>query len=99
MPEMPMMPMSTRNCRMKSTAAPPTMPRSRPRTTPPATTTSCVGLPQSTVATFRLFVITRRLLRLSSACATASVVVPMLISSELPSGTSRATASAMRCLA
>ncbi len=59
MPEMPMSAMSTLNWRMKSTAASPTMPRSRARTTPPATITSQSGLPARIAATFRLFVITR----------------------------------------
>src|SRR5450830_1128029 len=98
MPEIPMMARSTLNWRMKSTAASPTMPRSRGRTTPPATITSKLGLRHRMVATFRLLVITRRPWCCSRASAIASVVVPMLRISEQSSGTCWATARAMRAL-
>jgi hypothetical protein len=64
----------------------PTMPRSRERTTPPATMTSQSGLSDRMAATFRLLVMTRRPRWPSSSRAMASVVVPMLRISEQPFG-------------
>ena len=81
---------------MKSIVASPTMPRSRARTMPPATITSQSGLSDRIAATLRLLVITRRPWWRSSSWAIASVVVPMLMISEQPSGTAAATARAMR---
>ena len=92
MPEMPIRPMSTLNWRMKSIVASPTMPRSRERTMPPATITSQSGLSERIAATFRLLVITRSPWWCSSSWAIASVVVPMLMTSEHPTAPPRATA-------
>ena len=47
-------------------------------------------------ATFRLLVTTRRSLRRSRARAASSVVVPMLMSSEAPSGMWSASMAPMR---
>ena len=91
-----MRPMSTLNWRTKSTVTSPTMPRSRVRTTPPATITSHCGLSDRIAATFRLLVMTRKPRCASSSRAIASVVVPMLMISEQPWGTAWATARAMR---
>lgn len=98
MAEMPIKAISTLNWRMKSTAASPTMPWSRPRTTPPTTITSHLGLVLRMLATFRLLVITRRPEWRDRARAMASVVVPMFRISEQSLGTAAATLSAMRAL-
>ena len=99
MPEIPIKAMSTLNWRMKSTAASPTMPWSRPRTTPPTTITSQLGLALMMDATFRLLVITRKPVCRDSARAMASVVVPMFSIKEQSLGTAAATLRAMRVLA
>ena len=94
-----MSPMSTLNCLMKSIVTSPTMPRSRVRTTPPATITSHSGLSDRIAATFRLLVITRKPVWRINSRAIASVVVPMLRISEQSLGTAFATVRAMRCFA
>lgn len=82
---------------MSSTVASPVTPWSRPRTTPPATITSKLGLALSITATLRLLVITRRPRCCSKARATSSLVVPRLMNSEASSGMKRATCVAICC--
>ncbi|MCW0416134.1 hypothetical protein NB689_001888 [Xanthomonas sacchari] len=96
MPEMPITPKSTLNWRISSMVASPVTPWSRPRTRPPATITSKLGLALIITATLRLLVITRRPLWPISARATSSLVVPMLMNSEASSGMCCASSVAMR---
>jgi hypothetical protein len=80
---------------MNSAVTSPTSAPSARRRIPPATITSTFGLVARMFATLRLLVTTIRLRCLRSACATASVVVPMFMKIDTPSGICAATIRAI----
>src|SRR5271163_2450524 len=91
--EVPIIAISTRNCCICATVTAPTIPPSPRRIDPPVIMTSIDLLRWSSLATWRLLVMTRSPEWPASALATSSVVVPILIRSEALSGTRRAAPS------
>ena len=89
MPLMPMMPKSTLNWRMKSMVVSPTMPRSRLRTTPPATITSKSRILAEDAGHLQIVGDDAQAAMAQQRRATSSVVVPMLMNSEASSGMCR----------
>ncbi len=93
-----MTPMSNLNCRIAATVMSPIRPPSDCRSAPPVTITLQSWFCDRMLATFMLFVTTRRLRWCRNSRATASVLVPMLRNTVQSGGIRAAQARAMAAL-